>query len=147
MESFIRLQSSITLSLARHCLDTALSKASDLNIRVSIAIVDASGHMIHMAHMDGAPPQCAEIALKKARTAVGFGFSTKLWKERLQKCSDEVKQGLPAQTNIALFGGGEPILMKDQAIGGIGVSGASESVDAECAQEAALRATELLARK
>lgn len=34
---------------------------------------------------------------------------------------------------MALFGGGEPIHLDGTVIGGIGVSGASEAVDMECA--------------
>ncbi|WP_236531136.1 GlcG/HbpS family heme-binding protein [Pseudomonas syringae] len=140
----ILTQSCLTLDLARHCLNATLQKASELNVRVSIAIVDVGGNLIHMAHMDGAPLQSRDIALNKALTAVGFGISTSQWQSRLERCSTAVQRGLPAQPTIALFGGGEPFRLTSQVIGAIGVSGASEAIDCECALAAIARATELL---
>ncbi|SFA59660.1 GlcG/HbpS family heme-binding protein [Metapseudomonas otitidis] len=104
--------------------------------RVSIAVVDASGLPIHTAHMDGAPQPSRDIALHKAITAAGFGVATSAWDQRLAACSPGVRQGLPLQPNLALFGGGEPFLHDSRVIGAIGVSGASEAIDAACAQAA-----------
>ncbi|MCE0777560.1 heme-binding protein [Pseudomonas sp. NMI542_15] len=125
-------------------LNAALRKAEALNASVSITIVDIGGRMIHMAHMDNAPLQSREIALNKARTAVGFGVSTSQWTERLQRCSPAVQQGLPLQPGMALFGGGEPFILDGQVIGAVGVSGASEAMDTQCAQAAIEHAQTLL---
>lgn len=144
MYSLIQTRNTITLELARRCLDATLHKANELNVKVSIAVVNEGGNLISMAHMDGAPLQSREIALNKALTAVGFGLSTNLWSERLDGCSSAVRQGLPLQTAMALFGGGEPLRMNDQIIGAVGVSGASEAVDGECALAAVKKVTELL---
>lgn len=95
--------------------------------------INACGQLIHMSHMDNAPLLCREIALNKALTAVSFGIPTHKWSERLELCSPAVRQGLPLQPGMALFGGGEPIHLDGTVIGGIGVSGASEAVDMECA--------------
>ncbi|WP_455886190.1 GlcG/HbpS family heme-binding protein [Pseudomonas rustica] len=134
----------INLSLAMECLGAALRKAELLNAKVSIAIVDNGGNMIHMAHMDGAPLQSREIALNKARTAAGFGSSTSQWAERLQRCSPAVQQGLALQPGMALFGGGEPVMVDAQVIGAVGISGASEAIDSECALAATEHAYHLL---
>ncbi|MNC53729.1 hypothetical protein D3C75_1031670 [compost metagenome] len=109
-------------------------------------VVDASGQPIHSAHMDMASRPSREIALKKALTAVGFGISTQDWQARLEKCSVGVRQGLPLQRDMALFGGGEPFLFDSQVIGAIGVSGSSEAIDGHCANAAVERVRVLLGR-
>lgn len=144
MNPLLRQQQTITLRLAMQALDAAVSFAEQAGVRVSVAILDASGQPINSAHMDGAPRPCQAIALNKALTAAGFGVSTQVWEERLQKCSTAVREGLPLQPNLALFGGGEPFLLDAQVIGAIGVSGASEAQDAACAQAAVEKIRELL---
>lgn len=128
--------SNLKLSLAMQALQAALQKADELGVSVSIVIVNTAGLAIHSAHMEGAPFQCQDIALKKALTAVGFSASTQIWEERLKNMSPAVQQGLPLQKGMALFGGGEPFYFGDELIGAIGISGASEEQDVLCAQAA-----------
>ena len=144
MTDLLRQQPTLTLRLAMQALNAALDFAEQAGIRVSLVILDAGGQPIHSAHMDGAPRPSQAIALNKALAAAGFGVSTQVWEERLQKCSTAVRQGLPLQPNLALFGGGEPFLLDGQVIGAIGVSGASEAMDGQCAQAAVARVAELL---
>lgn len=145
MSAYLRQQPQITLKLAMQALQAALEQAEFRGLRVSIAVVDAGGQPIHCAHMDGAPAPCREIALNKARTAAAFNLPTGDWQARLERCSPAVRQGLPLQAGLALFGGGEPLRLGDVAIGAIGVSGASETDDTRCAQAAAERVRQLLA--
>lgn len=145
MNPFLRQQPSITLRLAMQAMQAAVEFAEHSELRVSLVILDAGGQPVHSAHMDGAPRPCQAVALNKALTAAGFGVSTQVWEERLQKCSAAVRDGLPLQPNMALFGGGEPFVLDGQVIGAIGVSGASEAMDARCAQAAVDKVRALLA--
>lgn len=133
---YVRQIDTITLPLAMRALQAALDKATELSIRISVSIVDASGNLIHLAHMDGATLQSRDIALNKALTAVGFGISTSAWEERLTTRSAAVRQGLPLQDRVVLFGGGEPFLYQGVALGAIGISGGSEQQDVVCAMAA-----------
>ncbi|WP_065757815.1 GlcG/HbpS family heme-binding protein [Pseudomonas defluvii] len=144
MNELLRQQPTITLRLAMQALQAALEKAEEEQVRISLVVVDASGLPIHSAHMDRAPRPSQDIALNKALTAVGFGIATQGWQARLEKCSEGVRQGLPLQRNMALFGGGAPFLHEGQVIGAIGVSGASEAVDGHCAEAAVERVSALL---
>lgn len=144
MQQLIRQSPTLSLALAMQALQAALDKALSTQVSISIAVVDAAGHMLHMAHMDGAPLLCRDIALNKARTAVSFGLPTNAWQERLERCSPAVRQGLPLQPGMALFGGGEPFRHAGHTIGAIGISGASEAVDGECARAALERVEQLL---
>lgn len=141
---YLRQVGTLTLPLAMHALQAALDRAGELSLRISVSVVDAAGSLIHLAHMDGATLQSRDIALNKALTAVGFGFSTSAWEARLESRSAAVRQGLPLQPRIALFGGGEPFLHGGAVLGAIGVSGASEAEDVLCAQAAAQAVEHLL---
>lgn len=143
MSSWLRTCTSISLPLAMQALQAALNEADSLQVKVSISILDAAGNLLHMAHMDGAPALSREIARRKAATAVAFGIPTSAWEERLQRCSLAVREGLPLQEGVALFGGGAPFSVAGCVAGGIGISGASEQLDAQCA-EAAVRCVERL---
>lgn len=140
----VRHQPTLTLELAMHALQAALDQARQKQLRISIAIVDASGQLIHQAHMDGAPQPSREIALGKARTACGFGIATRDWTARLQKASEAVRQGLPLQPGLVLFGGGRPFHYEQSVIGAIGISGASEDDDDSCAVAAREQVERLL---
>lgn len=144
MTALLRHQPTLTLRLAMQALGAAVDFAEQNGIRVSLTILDASSQPIHSAHMDGAPRPSQAIALNKALAAAGFGVSTSAWEERLQKASPMVKAGLPVQPGLALFGGGEPFLLDGQVIGAIGVSGASEAMDSQCAQAAVDKVRALL---
>lgn len=134
----------MTLALAQQALAATLAEAEAQGVAVSIVLVDPAGQLVLAAHMDGAPSPSRDIAQRKAVTAAGFNASTASWEERLAKCSAAVRQGLPLQPGLALFGGGEPLRYQDSVIGAIGVSGASEALDIACAQAAVVRVQALL---
>ncbi|MFG0400544.1 heme-binding protein [Pseudomonas sp. zjy_11] len=144
MSHWLREKLTLTLPLAMQALQAALDTATQQQVRVSLAIVDGGGLPIHTAHMDGAPLPAHAIALRKALTAASFGIATADWGQRLEHCSEAVRNGLPLQPGMALFGGGEPLLHAGQVIGAIGVSGASEAIDTLCAKAAAHHVAALL---
>ncbi|MFP6851049.1 MAG: heme-binding protein [Pseudomonas sp.] len=144
MRELLRQQTTLTLELAMHALQAALQAAENEHLKISIAIVDAAGQLVHMAHMDNAPLHSRDIARNKALTALAFGVPTGSWQQRLANCSTAVQQGLPLQANMALFGGGEPFHAAGQVIGAIGISGASEQLDCLCAEAARAKVERLL---
>ena len=130
----LRNQPSLSLDLALLALPAVLAEARRLQVRVSVSIVDASGQLIHLAHMDGAPAPSRDIAHDKAWTAAGFGLATSAWEARLANMSASVRTGLTQRPRLALFGGGVPVRVDGATVGAIGVSGASAEQDEQCAQ-------------
>jgi uncharacterized protein GlcG (DUF336 family) len=124
----------------------ALEEAERHGVSISIAVVNAEEAVVLTAHMDEAPSLSRAIALNKAVTAGAFRSSTAEWPARLERCSPVVRQGLPLQAGVALFGGGEPFVYKAIVIGAIGISGASEAIDVACARAARSQVEALLAR-
>lgn len=82
--------------------------------------------------MPGAFLNSIDIAINKACTAASFGFPTKQWMGAIGH-DEGMNLDCSAQPRLIVFGGGLPIRSGDEWIGGIGVSGASEAEDEECA--------------
>ena len=65
----MKTQSCLELSDVRAIAAAAEAEALQNNWAVSIAIVDAGGHLLHFTRLDGAPPISSHIAPSKAHTA------------------------------------------------------------------------------
>ncbi|WP_454875341.1 GlcG/HbpS family heme-binding protein [Paraburkholderia xenovorans] len=114
-----------------------------MEVRICVAIVDVGGNLVAFLRIPGAPLHSISISEDKAYTAVSFGMPTSRWHDEHKTQSEAVRQGLPLRPRFVAFGGGLPICVAGEVIGGIGVSGASEEQDEACAQ-AALAAMGLL---
>jgi uncharacterized protein GlcG (DUF336 family) len=98
---------------------------------VSIAICDAGGHALWLQRMDGAPLMSAAVAPEKARTCVLSGKPSKVFE-------DMVNNGRFAALAMPVvpLEGGEPIVIGDNVIGAVGVSGVKAGEDAQVARAA-----------
>jgi uncharacterized protein GlcG (DUF336 family) len=130
---------------AHAALGAAARAAADAGVLVNIAVVDRGGVLAAFVRMAGAPLHSVEIAIDKAYTAASFGLATSRWSDVLRGNSEAVRDGLVRRPRFVAFGGGLPIRVHDELIGGIGVSGASEEQDAMVARAglAAIGAAEL----
>lgn len=129
---------SITLEAAHTMLAAAADKAQEIGVPMAIAVVDPDGTLKAFSRMDGAALLAVRIAQQKAWTAVSFSTPTHgLWE--FIRNDPPLLHSLPHQQDMILFGGGYPISVGGQIIGGIGVSGGHYSQDQQCA-EAALAA-------
>ena len=109
-----------------------LSYAEDNEIRISIAVFDASASLKGFVRMDGAHNASVDIAQWKGRAAASFN---KVDTATLAQWTGN-NAGLAFAPNVASLEGGVPALLPDQGvqIGGVGVSGASARQDAACAR-------------
>jgi uncharacterized protein GlcG (DUF336 family) len=133
MNTAVRQVTSITNALARKIIDTTVSAAEAAGQRSAIAVVDATGHLSAFARMDGAPVQAIQISQDKAYTAAGFGMPTGQWHE-FMKNDAALTVGAPAMDRLVPFGGGLPIIIDGELVGGIGVSGGHWSDDSKVAE-------------
>ncbi|MCB2018425.1 MAG: heme-binding protein [Hydrogenophaga sp.] len=123
----------ITARAASVACEAAVAKAEALGIRINVAVTDSSGTLAAFLRMPNAFLHSIDIAIDKAYTAASFGFPTAAWPQVL--AGDEgLRIGMPHRPRLVTFGGGLPIRVDDQLIGGIGVSGGSAEQDAICAQ-------------
>lgn len=106
------------------------AKAKELNVEVTICIVDPSGNLLFFEKGDGASLNTIEFAQKKARHAAFYGSPSK-------NAADTVKGGsveAMAFPNFFPNQGGLPIKVDGQILGGIAASGAKSEIDEQIAQ-------------
>ncbi len=122
-------QSVIGWEAASTAARAAAVHAELLGLRINVAVTDSGGNLAAFLRMPGAPLHSIDIAIDKAYTAVSFGLATSQWGDVLQQHSAAVREGLVLRPRFVAFGGGLPIVEAGQRIGGIGVSGGSETQD------------------
>ena len=130
-------QSVISAEAVSVALEAAIGHAAKLGVKINVAVADSGGNLSGFLRMPGAFLQSIDIAIDKAYTASGFGFSTKDWMKVIGH-DEGMKLGFSARPRLVVFGGGLPIRVAGELIGGIGVSGASEEQDEEFARAALL---------
>ena len=122
----------ITAEAAAAACTAAVAHATARGWKINVAVVDRGGNLMAFLRMPGAFIHSIDIAIDKAYTAASFGFPTKAWMGAIGH-DEGMKFGFSNQPRLIVFGGGLPI-GEGEWIGGIGVSGASESEDEECAR-------------
>ena len=119
----------ISAEQARAVVDAAKAKATAIDTKMDIAVVDAGGNLKAFLRMDGAWLGSIDIAIKKAKTARFFDMATgeigKLSQPGGPLYNIEHSNG-----GLITFPGGLPLRTADGAlIGAIGVSGSSVEDD------------------
>jgi uncharacterized protein GlcG (DUF336 family) len=115
---------SLKLSIdgAMKLLNAAMAKAAEIKVPECICIVDAGGHLLAYARMDGAFTMSYDSALVKAMTAASYGIPTGNIAAGI-----DIKLALATQGKRVNLPGGLPIIINGQLVGGIGVgSGTGE---------------------
>ena len=124
----------LTLAEANRMVQAAITKAAELNIKLSIGVCDSGGNLIAFNRMEGASAVSATVAQGKAAASAGFGRAS----GTLQADSPVIQaiistmggRMLPAQGAVPLHKNGE-------LVGAIGGSGGTAQQDEECAQAGA----------
>lgn len=127
---------SVGIALAHRMIAAGEEKAAAMGHAFVIAIVDESGVLKALSRMDGAPLLSVQVAQDKAYSAAGFGMPTHDWHDFIK---DDPPLAAGATTGIdrlVVFGGGYPIVVDGQVVGGIGVSGGHYRQDMEVAEAA-----------
>ncbi|WP_439892810.1 GlcG/HbpS family heme-binding protein (plasmid) [Ralstonia sp. 25C] len=118
--------SNITRDAALALIDAARTACRVIGIEVTIAITDAAGHLKAFERSDKAAFLTADVATDKAWTAASFGLATQTWNEILD--NGQVAQ-LAHRPRLVAVGGGYPIILNGEVVGGIGISGGTTQQD------------------
>lgn len=110
---------------AVYIVDASLKCASELGVTVSVAVLDAAGHLITLSRMDGASFQTPDVARGKALTSV-----------MMKAASGLVEKAALARLTLISFNdgrlpvqGGLPVFSDNQLVGAVGVSGGTQEQD------------------
>jgi uncharacterized protein GlcG (DUF336 family) len=128
----------VTLDHALEVVERARKQAAEMGIAVSVAVVDAGGHLVAFCRMDGTAFMTVEVARSKAWTAASTKIPTSMLNGIL---GGDVAflTGAAAATDgrFLTSPGGAPVSVGDEVVGGVGVSGGSGEQDAAVAEAAA----------
>src|SRR6058998_922811 len=130
----------LTSEGARRVMDTALARAREAGIAVSVAVVDAGGHLMLLERMEGGKFHTVHSATTKAVCAASNKRST--------GSKGAVGQALDVAHALGLalaagperwtaMEGGSPIMAGGECIGAVGVAGGDWQFDERVAREAA----------
>ena len=108
----------------------------------SIAVVDRAGRVRALLEGDNASPHNAELARRKAYTARTFRTPSSEWAKR----TESANAGQRELTDVIPLGGGMPIKVGDDTIGGVGLSGAmgGQPMEEKCATAGIARVADQL---
>ncbi|GHO75446.1 hypothetical protein KSD_32170 [Ktedonobacter sp. SOSP1-85] len=116
---------SISIDIARKILEASKQRARELRSPVSIAIVDAGGHLVLFERMMSPYGWATgNISIAKASTAVMFNQSTDSvaqWGSSIPGFASSLAE--MTHGNFIMAAGGWPIRVNGATVGGIGVSG------------------------
>ena len=129
----------LTAAGARKIVDTAVARAKQENIAITVAVVDAGGHLLLLERMDGGKFHSVHSATTKAVCAAS--------NKRNTGSTGAVGQSLDVLHALGLalaagperwtaMEGGCPIMAGSECIGGVGVAGGNWEFDEKVAREA-----------
>ena len=107
----------------------AVQKAEELDVKVAIAVLDASGAKAGFLSMPGAFLASTDYAEWKAWTVTSFKLSTEAFAGLAPVLGQQVFQGLLQHPKVTDLPGGQPIKSGETFLGAIGVSGGSGEED------------------
>jgi len=130
----------LTNAGAKKMIEAATAKAADRGAAITIAIVDAGGHLMLLERMEGGKFHTVHSATTKAACAAS--------NRRMTTSQGAVGQPLDTAHALGLalaagperwtaMEGGCPVMAGDECIGGVGVAGGNWEFDEKVAREAA----------
>ncbi len=124
----------LDLNEAHVLLEGARTKANTMGLAMCIAVVDESGNLIAFDRMDGSKITSITIAQDKAFTAAAAKKATHEY--NAANVPGNLVFGIHTEVGgrISSVGGGLPIEIEGEVVGGIGVSAGSPQQDMEVAQ-------------
>jgi uncharacterized protein GlcG (DUF336 family) len=116
----------------------ALREAEELEVAVSVAVVDAGGHLVAFERMDTAEVAGPHLAVAKASTAVAHRCPSGELAALAEDGGPLAGLAASGGGRYVVFAGGLPLWAPDgRVVGGVGVSGATAEADLACAASAA----------
>ena len=129
----------LSLKMALAIATGALEVCGDTT---SIAVVDRAGRVRVLLEGDNASPHNAELARRKAYTARTFRTPSAEWAKR----TETTNVGQRELTDVIPLGGGMPIKVGEDTVGGVGLSGAvgGQPMEEKCADAGIVKVAEHL---
>ncbi|TDT75641.1 ATP:cob(I)alamin adenosyltransferase [Litoreibacter halocynthiae] len=124
----------LDISDADILIDGAVAKAEAIGVPMCIAITDEAGQLIAFRRMDGGKVTSTTIAIDKAFTAAGAKKATHEYGIASQPGAPAYGIASAIGGRLMVVGGGYPVLVDGNVVGGIGVSSGTPDQDMVVAQ-------------
>lgn len=121
---------------ARILLDGAAEAARRMGVPMCNAVTDESGHLVAFDRMDGGKISSISIAIDKAATAATARNGTHVYNDLCQPGKPTFGIHITNGGHFSIIGGGLPVWVDGQIVGGIGVSSGTAHQDLEIAEAA-----------
>jgi len=119
---------------ARVLIAGAREKSEEIGVPMCIAITDEGGNLIAFERMDGGKVTSSMIAIDKSFTASAAKKATHEYGAASQPGSPAYGIGSAIGGRLMVVGGGLPVIVEGEVVGGIGVSSGTPDQDRAVAQ-------------
>jgi len=136
------MQRNLSLPMAKTIAEAALAECAAKGYHTAVAVVDRAGQIMVILRDEQATAQVAEMARRKAYTARMFRSTTLDFQKRTAPDMPNAAQRDVA--DILALGGGAPILVGNDAVGGVGSAGSTQEQDDACAKACVAKVADLL---
>ena len=137
----IVMQKTLSLGLAKTIAEAALAECQSKGFHTSVVVVDRAGQVLVTLRDEAASAQTADMARRKAYTAKMFRMTTLDFQKRTEDPKYAPQRDV---ADILALGGGAPIQIGNDVIGGVGSSGSSQPQDDACAKAGVAKAADFL---
>jgi uncharacterized protein GlcG (DUF336 family) len=134
-------QRNLSLAMAKTIAEGTIAECKSKGYNTAAAVVDRAGQVMVILRDEQATAQQAEMARRKAYTARMFRSSTLDFQKRTMDPTYIAQRDV---ADILALGGGVPILVGNDVIGGVGSSGSSQETDDACARAGIAKVAEFL---
>jgi uncharacterized protein GlcG (DUF336 family) len=131
----------LSLGMAKTIAEATIGECKAKGFHTSAVVVDRGGQVLVMLRDEAAPPSTAEMARRKAYTARTFRTTTLDFQKHTMDPAYAAQRDVP---DILALGGGVPIVLGNEVIGGVASSGSSQDQDDACAKAGVAKVAELL---
>ncbi len=136
------MQRNLSLEMAKTIAEAALAECKSKGYHTTVAVVDRAGQLMVMLRDEQAGLQTVEMARRKAYTARTFRMTTLEFQKRT--AGDQPIAAQRNLTDILALGGGAPIQVGTETIGGVGSAGSTLEMDDACAKAGIAKVADLL---
>ena len=126
----------LSLDEARILVEGAEEKSREIEVPMCIAVVDESGYLVAFTRMDGAKISSIDIAIDKAFTGAAARKGTHVYNQLCVPGQPTFGIHVTNRGRFSIIGGGLPIVIDGEVVGGVGISAGTAEQDQVVAQGA-----------
>ena len=135
------MQRNLSLEMAKTIAEATIAECRAKGYHTAAAVVDRAGQVMVILRDEQATAQTADMSRRKAYTARMFRSTTLEFQKRTLDPSYAPQREI---TDILALGGGVPIRIGDDVIGGVGSSGSTQEQDDACAKAGVAKVASML---